>query len=155
MRYIIQRWIHTVYVKRDVTVITQYQSCFIIPLSTAFTNCTVQTPPPFLKDNLRYLKLVFQISRLRRNKELFYTQPGKAPVLKLHFSENKLHWNNNTAYLSYHTALTILNLCVMLCFINQIYILKVSVNTTSLFNYKKLKHLNKSQYIKLYYNLLE
>jgi hypothetical protein len=33
-------------------------------------------------------------------------------------------------------------------------IFKVSVNTTSLFNYKKLKHLNKSQYIKLYYNSL-
>jgi hypothetical protein len=51
--------------------------------------------------------------------------------------------------------LSILNLCVMLCFTNQIYILKVSVNTTSLFNYKKLKHLNKSQYMKLYYNSLE
>jgi hypothetical protein len=34
------------------------------------------------------------------------------------------------------------------------HIFKVSVNTTSLFNYKKLKHLNKSQYIKLYYNSL-
>jgi hypothetical protein len=71
MRNIIQRWIHTVYMKRDVTVITEYQSSFIIPLSTAFTHRTVQTPPPFLKDNLSHLKLVFQISVTKFDEYIF------------------------------------------------------------------------------------
>lgn len=56
MRNIVQRWIHTVYMERDVTVITENQSPFIIALPTALTHRAVQASPSLLKYNLRYLQ---------------------------------------------------------------------------------------------------
>jgi hypothetical protein len=67
MGNIVQRWIHTVYMERDVTVITENESPFIVALPTALTHCAVQASPSLLKDNLRYLQLVSYIELLLNN----------------------------------------------------------------------------------------
>lgn len=43
-----ERRVHTVDVVGNITVVTQQQSRFVIPLPTAFTHRTIQTSPAFL-----------------------------------------------------------------------------------------------------------
>lgn len=52
-----ERRVHTVDVVGNITVVTQQQSRFVIPLPTAFTHRTIQTSPAFLQDHLCDLRI--------------------------------------------------------------------------------------------------